>query len=108
MPQDFHQLDVRLPTSPDFEHIFAARAFEPFADKVHVDHRITSVKRRHGRFLIADAKGRSYEADRVVFACDATSVLNALESPSWLQRLLFSNAQFLLLLERKLFWLINR
>jgi predicted NAD/FAD-binding protein len=29
-----------------------------------------------------------------VFACDARSVLNALESPNWLQRLLLSNAQY--------------
>jgi predicted NAD/FAD-binding protein len=65
-----------------------------FADKVHTDHEITSVKRRDGRFVIQDSKGRAYEADEVVFACDATSVLNALESPSWLQRLLFSKAQY--------------
>jgi predicted NAD/FAD-binding protein len=61
---------------------------------VHTDHEITSVKRHDGRFVIGDAQGRTYEADRVVFACDATSVLNALESPSWLQRLLFSKAQY--------------
>ena len=65
-----------------------------FADRVHTDHEITSVKQSGGRFVIADAKGRSYEADQVVFACDATSVLKALESPSWLQRLLFSKAQY--------------
>jgi predicted NAD/FAD-binding protein len=70
------------------------RMTAPFADKVHTDHEITSVKRRDGRFVIGDAHGRTYEADRVVFACDATSVLNALESPSWLQRLLFSKAQY--------------
>jgi len=65
-----------------------------FADQVHRDHEITSVKETDGRFVIADAKGRSYEADEVVFACDATSVLNALESPNWLQRLLLSKAQY--------------
>lgn len=70
------------------------RMTAPFAHKVHTNHEITSVERRNGRFVIADAKGRTYEADKVVFACDSASVLNALESPSWLQRLLFSNAQY--------------
>lgn len=70
------------------------RMTEPFADRVHTDHEITSVERRQGRFLIGDSKGRTYQADRVVFACDATSVLNTLESPSWLQRLLFGKAQY--------------
>jgi hypothetical protein len=70
------------------------RMTAPFADKVHTSHEITSVKRRNGRFLIGDSNRRTYEVDRVVFACDATSVLNALESPSWLQRLLFSKAQY--------------
>ena len=65
-----------------------------FSDRVHTDHEITSVGRRNGRFLIADSKGRRYEADEVVFACDSTSVLNALESPSWLQRLLLGNAEY--------------
>ena len=65
-----------------------------FADKVHTGHEITSVKRRNGRFVIGDAHGRMYEADKVVFACDATSVLNALDSLTWLQRLLFSKAQY--------------
>ncbi len=66
----------------------------PFADGVHTGHEISSVKRHEGRFLIADTKGRTYEVDRVVFACDATSVLQALESPSWLQRILFSKAEY--------------
>jgi predicted NAD/FAD-binding protein len=70
------------------------RMTAPFADRVHTDHEITSVKRRNGRFSIGDSKGRTYEADKVVFACDARSVLNALESPSWLQRMLLSKAQY--------------
>jgi len=65
-----------------------------FSDRVHTDHEITSVERRNDQFVIADSKGRRYEADEVVFACDSTSVLNALESPSWLQRLLLSNAEY--------------
>jgi predicted NAD/FAD-binding protein len=70
------------------------RMTAPFADKVHTDHEITTVKRSNGRFTIGDAKGRTYEADKVIFACDAASVLSALESPSWLQRLLFGNAEY--------------
>ena len=65
-----------------------------FADRVHTDHDITSVKRRDGRFVIGDANGRTYEVDRVVFACDAASVLKSLESPTWLQRLLLSNSEY--------------
>jgi len=65
-----------------------------FSDRVHTDHEITRVERRDDRFVIADSKGRRFEADEVVFACDSTSVLNALESPSWLQRLLLSNAEY--------------
>ena len=65
-----------------------------FSDRVHTDHEITHVERRNDRFVIADAKGRRYEADEVIFACDSTAVLNALESPSWLQRLLLGNAEY--------------
>ena len=65
-----------------------------FSDRVHTDHEITHVERRNDRFVIADSKGRRYEADEVVFACDSTSVLDALESPSWLQRLLLGNAEY--------------
>jgi len=65
-----------------------------FSDRVHTDHEIIRVERRNGRFFIADSKGRRYEADEVVFACDSTSVLNALESPTWLQRLLLGNAEY--------------
>ncbi len=70
------------------------RMSAPFADSVHTDHEITAVRRRKNRFIIEDAKGRTYEVDKVVFACDATAVLNTLESPSWLQRLLLGNSQY--------------
>ena len=65
-----------------------------FSDRVHCEHEIVSVKRSNGRYVLADAKGRSYEADEVVFACDSSSVLNALESPTWLQKLLFGKAEY--------------
>ncbi len=70
------------------------RMTAPFSDKVHTDHEITSVKRRNGGFSIGDSQGRTYQVDKLVFACDASSVLDALESPTWLQKVLFSNAQY--------------
>lgn len=70
------------------------RMTEPFRDRVHTEHEITSVRSSGDGFVIADKNGRSYEADKVVFACDATSVLSALESPSWLQRTLLGHAQY--------------
>jgi len=70
------------------------RMTAPFAGHVHTGHEITRVARENGRFVLEDAKRRRYEADRVVFACDARSVLEALQSPTWLQRLLFSNSQY--------------
>jgi len=65
-----------------------------FSDKVHTNHEITSVKRVDGRFSIGDSQGRTYQVDKVVFACDASSVLRAIESPTWLQKLLLSKAQY--------------
>ena len=70
------------------------RMTEAFADKVRTDHEITSVKREGGRYLISDKHGRSYEADKVIFACDATAALNSLESPTWLQRALLGNTRY--------------
>jgi predicted NAD/FAD-binding protein len=70
------------------------RMTAPFAHKVHTDHEIVSVKRRAGGYIIGDAQGRTYEVDRVVFACDAASVLKSLESPTWLQRLLLGNSEY--------------
>jgi predicted NAD/FAD-binding protein len=65
-----------------------------FSDRVHTDHEITKVTGRPGSFVISDKRGRHYEVDKVVFACDSTSVLRALDSPTWLQRTLFGNAQY--------------
>lgn len=72
-----------------FERMTAA-----FAERVHTDHKITRVARENACFVLEDSKGRRYEADKVVFACDAHSVLDALESPTWLQQLLFSHSQY--------------
>ena len=65
-----------------------------FSDHVHIDHEVTRVRERGGRFVVEDKKGRSYEVDEVVFACDADSALSSIESPSWLQRLLLGGAQY--------------
>jgi len=70
------------------------RMTSPFSEHVHTGHEITSVKRRDGRFVIEDKEGRSYVVDKVVFACDADSVLQSIESPSWLHRVLLGNAQY--------------
>lgn len=70
------------------------RMTESFRDSVHTDHEITSVKRRGDRYVISDRHGRSYEADKVIFACDASSALSALESPTWLQRVLLGNTRY--------------
>lgn len=70
------------------------RMTEPFEDRVHTDHEVTSVRGEPGRFVIADKHGRSYEVDKVVFACDSASILSALESPTRLQKLLLGNAQY--------------
>ncbi len=67
---------------------------EPFAGHVHVDHEITSVKRVGARYAISDKHGRTYQADKVIFACDASATLDALESPSWLQRVLLGNTRY--------------
>ena len=70
------------------------RMTAPFADNVHLDHEVTSVGRSGDGFTISDSEGRAYEVDEVVFACDSTSVLRALDSPTWLQRVLLGNAQY--------------
>ncbi len=70
------------------------RMTESFRERVHTDHEITRVSGAPGSFVITDKQGRSYHVDKVVFACDSSSVLQALESPTWLQRFLLGNAQY--------------
>ncbi len=65
-----------------------------FERGVHTNSEITSVARHGGRFTLRDKDGGSHEADKVVFACNAHAVLDALESPSWLQRQLFGRSQY--------------
>ncbi len=70
------------------------RMTEPFADRVHTHHEIVRVARQGDGYLVEDAEGRVYEADKVVFACDAHSALASLEAPTRLQRLLLGNSQY--------------
>ena len=67
---------------------------KPFAGNVHTDHEITGVARNGGGFTIEDKQGRTYEVDRVVFACDATSALHSLESPTFLQKQLLGGVRY--------------
>jgi len=70
------------------------RMTQPFADRVHTNHEIVSVGGKPGNYVLVDSEGRSYEVDKVVFACDSSSALRAIESPTRLQRLLLGNAQY--------------
>ena len=70
------------------------RMTEPFANHVHVDHEITSVRRRGNGYTVSDKHGRSYDVDKVLFACDADAALQSLDSPSWLQRLLLGGLRY--------------
>ncbi|MGB5808996.1 MAG: FAD-dependent oxidoreductase, partial [Polyangiales bacterium] len=74
------------------------RVFErmtaPFGAHVHTDHEIKNVARERGRFVLHDQEGRRFEADKVIFACDAHAVLGALDRPTWLQRVLLGNSQY--------------
>lgn len=71
------------------------RLIDGFRDKVHTGHRITRVEQLPGGgFRIADEKGRSYQADQVVFACNAKDALAALDSPSPLERMLLGNVDY--------------
>lgn len=70
------------------------RMTEDFADRVHTDCEIVSVRRAGDRFRLESAAGEGFEADRVVFACQAPGVLAALEDASWLERKLLSRVQY--------------
>ena len=70
------------------------RMTDSFAERVHTNHEIVSVRGKPGDYVLTDQEGRTYEVDKVVFACDSSSVLKALDSPTWLQRLLLGNAEY--------------
>ncbi len=70
------------------------RMTDSFADRVHTNREIVSVRGKPGDYVLTDQEGRTCEVDKVVFACDSSSVLKALDSPTWLQRLLLGNAEY--------------
>jgi predicted NAD/FAD-binding protein len=74
-------------------HVFE-RMTEGFRDRVHTSCEITAVRRKGPRFEIECADGRAFNADRIVFACQAPSILAALEQPSWLQRTLLGRVRY--------------
>lgn len=70
------------------------RMTAPFAERVHTRSEIVRVARSGERFTLQDRAGRQYEADKVLFACDAPAVLESLESPTWLQRFLLGRSEY--------------
>jgi predicted NAD/FAD-binding protein len=74
-------------------HVFE-RMTERFRDRVHTRCEITAVRRKGSGFEIEDAAGRAFTADRIVFACQAPSILAALEQPSRLQRTLLGRVRY--------------
>jgi len=74
-------------------HVFE-RMTEPFRDRVHTSCTITSVRRSGREFRIESADGEVFAADQVVFACQAPSILAALEKPGWLERVLLGGVRY--------------
>jgi predicted NAD/FAD-binding protein len=70
------------------------RMTERFPERVHTACAISSVRRRGQRFEIGSSDDRAFEADRVVFACQAPSIVAALERPSWLERALLKRVRY--------------
>jgi predicted NAD/FAD-binding protein len=74
-------------------HVFD-RMTEPFRDGIHTGCTITAVRRTGSGFKIESAEGEVFEADQVVFACQAPSIVAALEQPSWLERMLLGRVRY--------------
>jgi len=70
------------------------RMTAPFVDSVHTGCEIASVREDGHGFRLASSDGREFRADRVVFACQAPSVLAALERPTRLERWLLGNVRY--------------
>lgn len=70
------------------------RMTEPFRNGVHTGCEVTAVRRRAGAFEIECATGELFRADHVVFACQTSSILAALEKPSWLERMLLGRIRY--------------
>lgn len=70
------------------------RMIRGFEDRVHRDCDIVSVGRDPDGFSLRSADGRSFRADRVVFACQAPAALASLPDASWLERQLLSRVRY--------------
>jgi predicted NAD/FAD-binding protein len=70
------------------------RMTEPFRDRVHTSCEISAVRRRGTGYRIESADGREFDADEVVFACQAPSILRTLEQPGWLERGLLGRVRY--------------
>lgn len=66
----------------------------PFEKSVHTDCEIVSVQSKGDGFVLRSAAGETFDADRVVFACQAPAALRALDEPTWLERRLLSRVQY--------------
>jgi predicted NAD/FAD-binding protein len=70
------------------------RMTEGFLSDVHLNHQIAHVRALGSGFEISDVEGRSFAVDKVVFACDARSIMEVLAQPSWLQKALLSRVKY--------------
>jgi predicted NAD/FAD-binding protein len=70
------------------------RMTEGFAEGVHTGCEVVSVRREGSGFALSSASGETFRADRVVFACQASAVLGALEDATRLERLLLSRVRY--------------
>lgn len=74
-------------------HVFE-RMTQPFSDSVHTGCEIAAVRREGDGYVLQSRGGEIFSADRVVFACQAPSILSALERPSWLERQLLKRVRY--------------
>lgn len=65
-----------------------------FASDVHCGCEIVGVRREGDRFRLRSKDGRTFHADRVLFACQAPAVRDALEDATWLERTLLSRVHY--------------
>lgn len=55
---------------------------EPFKDKIQINSRVIKVSKNNGKAIVYLADGKTYDFDKVIFACHANQALNLLEEPS--------------------------
>jgi predicted NAD/FAD-binding protein len=70
------------------------RMTDGFRDAVHTDCEIVSLRSQGSGFALQSAGGDRFEAERVIFACQATAALRALDEPTRLEGRLLSRVQY--------------